>query len=75
MDKSLLTDFFGSVRNIELLNISSKEEGPGEMDVEEEASSGRDMVAKTAPTALDVPTMVGFTAVVSGCDGWVWLGG
>ena len=91
LDKALLTDFFGSVRNIELLDISTgrrskpkvKKEKPRQegmtVEVEEEEeeeeeeeqeemgyATVRDMAERSARPVLDVPSVVGDTAVVSG---------
>ena len=73
MEKALLTDFFGSVRNIELLNSSTpskekKGEGQSESDMveEEEGHSGvRDMAKTSGRPVLDVVTHIGKTNVVS----------
>jgi len=63
MDKSLLTDYFGSVRNIELLNISTFR--PRGAETGRESGKGGDLASETPPVALHVPTKVGYTAVVS----------
>jgi len=78
MDKALLTDFFGSVRNIELLNISSGKPVRGghskmnvvaeEMEEEkEEEQDRRDMAKRPGRPVLDVVTRIGWTNVVSTC--------
>ena len=73
MDKALLTDFFGSVRNIELLNISSQVPVKGEMTPEEE-EEGHDQrgVAERSSRVLDVATRIGWTNVVSTCAEYIW---
>ena len=78
MDKALLTDFFGSVRNIELLNISSQvpvkeDQYKREMTPEEE-EEGHDQrgVAERSSRVLDVATRIGWTNVVSTCAEYIW---